>query len=241
MKLDINNYPGSKNGSGVLQWLINHVPDADVHIEMFGGSGKLSFQLAKYVNKMYLLEKSKPVSIQLKNKQNHLYQLADKLTIQNLDSLDFYLEKIAVQYSYENCFFYFDPPYLKEERKSQRNLYDHEWTMNDHIKMFKLIDLLVDQKAFIMVSHYNCRIYNNNFKSWKTSTIKTRTRSHTVEEKIWMNYDIAKMKLACIDYIGKDFTDRQRIKRKQNTFISKLKSLPFHEQQALIEIIQRTF
>lgn len=54
-----------------------------------------------------------------------------------------------------------------------------------------------------------------------------------------MNYDITQMKLASTKYVGKDFTDRQRINRKKNRLVAKIEALPLHEQQAIVEAVNK--
>jgi DNA adenine methylase len=68
---------------------------------------------------------------------------------------------------------------------------------------------------------------------------KALTRGGIATEKIWMNYDISEMDLATTEFVGVDYIDRQRIKRKIKLLVKRLKNTPRHERQALLEAIQK--
>lgn len=62
--------------------------------------------------------------------------------------------------------------------------------------------------------------------------MNTITRGGTIAvERIYMNYDITKLKLATPVYVGKDRTDRQRIRRKLKSLKGKINKLSIHEKQ----------
>lgn len=237
MKLDINNYPESKNGSGVVSWLINHVPKSNVYFEMFGGSGVFGFELAKCVEEnVYIFEKSEQVYNQLYNRCKNLNIQDSPGAIFLADSITHIKHRLNGQ-SKTGDFYYFDPPYLFDSRKSKRNIYEHEWNEQCHKDFLGLLDDLSAKGAYIMVSHYPNDLYSRQLKDWYQSEFQTMTRGGVVTEKIWMNYDIAQMKLATTKHIGKNFTDRQRIFRKINRTINKINGLPLHERQAIVEAI----
>jgi len=43
MTMNIENYPGAKRNSGILQFLINNIPEHTRYIEGFAGSAQLYF------------------------------------------------------------------------------------------------------------------------------------------------------------------------------------------------------
>ncbi len=71
MKLSIDNYPGSKSGSGIPQFIINHIPECSEFIEGFGGSGAITFELTKHRigAKLTISEISTEVALQLVDKE----------------------------------------------------------------------------------------------------------------------------------------------------------------------------
>lgn len=239
MKLDINNYPGSKGGSGIPQWIINHIPSCKIFIEGFGGSGEISWWIkkAKYgtIKHVYILEAVKDVVLQLKKRftENSLVE------IMHLDFFVKYHQSSLKMMNWEEFVFYLDPPYLKESRKSQKDIYAQEWTTEDHYKFFEVVEILNSTGAKIIISHYDCDLYRETLEGWHTKEMQTMTRGGTAIEKIWMNYDITEMDLAITDHVGKNFTDRQRIDRRKKSFLSKLQKMPRHEKQAVLEHIKK--
>jgi DNA adenine methylase len=246
MKLDINNYPGSKGGSGVTQWIINHIPECTFFVEAFAVSGKIGIELVKNgcTSDIIFNEKYQPVFTQLEQ------LLADKYPINKppyprykinfLDSIDFYIEKCKNGSVYDSSVFYFDPPYLLHSRKSKRNIYGSEWSERDHGAFLYLVALLCESGAKIIISHYDCEMYREALTDWKTDTMKTMTRGGEATEKIWMNYDITQLNLLCTKFVGTDYSDRQRITRRKKAYANKFKNMPLHERQAILEHIQKS-
>lgn len=240
MKLDINNYPGAKSGAGVAEWIINHIPESDCFVEGFGGSGAVTFKLLENdcTADMYLNELFPDVYEQLIR-----YNTFSRLTIQQVDTVKFYLGKFYDDplRSYSHTVFYFDPPYLMDSRKSQRPLYGCEWNEDNHLRFLELVDQLADAGARIIISHYNNELYNRHLYDWRTATMKTMTRSGEAEEKIYMNYDINDFYLLCSSFVGKDRTARQCINRKKKALAKKLKSLHHHERQAILDYVKKIY
>ena len=61
------------------------------------------------------------------------------------------------------------------------------------------------------------------------------TRGGVRTEKLWFNYESAST--FCSTYAGKDFTDRQRIKRKAKRWADNYAALPKPEQLAILSAI----
>lgn len=100
------------------------------------------------------------------------------------------IEKI----DFPKAFFYCDPPYPKETRKSF-NDYKFEFTTEDHEQ---LAEKLNNIQGLGMVSSYNSDMYNQLYKDWRKvefPTKKNNIRSSVVQEVIWMNYDEPKQGL----------------------------------------------
>lgn len=91
-----------------------------------------------------------------------------------------------------------------------------------------------------MVSHYPCDLYNEGLAGWRTLDYQSMTRKGLRTERLYMNYP-APNKLQDYRYIGKDFTDRQRIKRKIDREIKKLHRLPALERNAILQALQEKY
>ncbi|WP_446788240.1 DNA adenine methylase [Macellibacteroides fermentans] len=103
--------------------------------------------------------------------------------------------------SYSDCidridhpkaFFYADPPYPEESRKS-RNDYKFEFTDDDHRLLSEKLHTI---EGLAMVSGYDCNLMNElygDFYKTKFPVKKNNIRSGEVQEVIWTNYDPSKV------------------------------------------------
>lgn len=90
-----------------------------------------------------------------------------------------------------NTFFYCDPPYPLECRKSS-NDYKFEFTDDDHRALAKKLHNI---KGLAMVSGYDCPLMNELYGDWNKIVFpkkKNNIRSGEVQEVVWINYKIAK-------------------------------------------------
>ena len=85
-------------------------------------------------------------------------------------------------------FFYTDPPYHLESRKSS-NDYKYEFSDKQHEA---LADKLHSISGLAMVSGYDCDSMNYLYRDWnkiKFPVKKNNIRSGLVQEVIWINYE----------------------------------------------------
>lgn len=222
-------YLGSKGASGVLQNIINNIPEHHTYIEPFVGSG-------------FIVLNKKPAIHNLINDldTNQAEEVINKLIAEDngnyiavsKNALTVMKNAARRRYYQENeTFIYCDPPYVHSTRTSNAR-YKFEMSNEDHCE---LLEFLKDCKANVMISGYPSQLYNDHLQDWKTVEFQAMTRGGVRTEKLWMNYDISKMRLHQTDMLGVDFTDRQRIKRKIARINKKLDSLPRHEKQAIID------
>lgn len=90
---------------------------------------------------------------------------------------------------FDKCFFYCDPPYLEDVRKS-KNDYKFEFSTADHIC---LSEKLHSVNSLAMVSGYDSELYNELYHDWtkiKFNPKLNNIRSGEVQEVIWINYEI---------------------------------------------------
>lgn len=251
MKLDINNYPGSKDSSGVVQTIMNNIPDVTFFIEGFTGGGTIGFALAKLKKerlRILLWEKSQQVCKQLQDKVNFgkIYkEITDRVTVWNCDSIEHMYKRVEL-HGVEEFFgqmYFFDPPYSFQMRKSKRNIYEHEWSEQQHYYFLSFIKEIFtpgeNGQIYCMITHPRCAMYENALKGWFTIDIEYQTRGGMMQDTIWMNYDITQLKLLCTDFIGDDYTERQAFKRKKDRWAKRLNSMNLHERQAMIEHITK--
>jgi DNA adenine methylase len=84
----------------------------------------------------------------------------------------------------ENVLIYIDPPYVRSTRSGR--IYKHEYTDVDHID---LLQAIMRHKGKIILSGYDCDLYNNTLQGWiKSSRISTTELGRKRIEVLWMNY-----------------------------------------------------
>lgn len=115
-----------------------------------------------------------------------LHEVA-KIIRSNFQILNLDCEAAVDKIDFPQAFFYFDPPYTLESRKSS-NDYKYEFSKSDHERM---ADRLHKIDGLAMVSGYDCELMNKlygDFRKVKLRQRKNNIRSGLVQETIWMNY-----------------------------------------------------
>lgn len=123
---------------------------------------------------------------------------------------------------------YADPPYLLETRKSRRKLYRNEYSAAQHE------ELLVALKALpckVMISGYRSGLYDALLADWEVVEFGGVTQAGGAREILWMNFEPGE--LHDYRFVGTNFRERERIKRKQERWTNRLLSLPPAERRAI--------
>lgn len=213
-------YPGGKSGAGVYQRIINQIPPHRVYIEAFAGGAAI-------------LRKKKPaaISIAVDADGGVIDQLATSdppigsCTFVHGDAISL-LEEYAWR---GDEFVYCDPPYLHDTRKGGR-IYNHEMSDDDHRRLLSVIQTI---PAAVMISGYPSKMYYGELSSWVTIGYQAMTRGGTMaDEVLWMNYPPPAL-LHDDQFLGDNFRERERIKRKRTRWVNRFATLPQHEQGAI--------
>jgi DNA adenine methylase len=237
----LDNYPGSKLASGLPQFIINHIPCFDVFIEGCAGTAAISMILydqSRFSKLSSLNQNPTPTFLLYDLNEDVIDEL--KIITNNYIGFNLYalsyffaLRHVAAMSDYYRPFVYLDPPYMKSTRRTPGNIYECDWNDSDH-EIF-LQDVLNHSKySNIMISGYANPLYAAALSEWYMRSTQVMTRGGIATETIWMNYNPDTIKLATYAFLGTDFTDRQRIKKKINSLKTKLHSLPFHEKNAIL-------
>lgn len=226
----ITGYPGSKQAAGAFQTIICQIPPIAVYIEPFLGGGAIFHNLR--LPKNVILGDIDPAVID-KYGYGCRQQRGCSIDIFCKD----YRSLIAGCNYAGQVLVYLDPPYLKTTRSSQGDLYRYEFTLEDHIA---LINYVAGLKCLVIISHYPCHLYDSKLKHWRTVDYQSMTRGGVRTERLYMNYP-EPTELQDYRYIGKDFTDRQRIKRKIARELQKLHHMPPVERNAIINAIKEKY
>lgn len=240
MTNSIEIYPGNKKSSGILNFLINNTPEVHTIFELFAGSAAYSSKLYTLANiKIIVNELSDSVFSQLKNLKmfdNSSCELSNINAFERIKILIAWPEKNP-----SNVLLYLDPPYMFSTRKSLRPIYEHEFSDDDHIKFLNLVWQLHVTGYKIMISHYNCSLYNDMLQGFSTQSTKVMTRGGVVKETIYCNYDISQLPLLTYKYLGKNRSERQFIQRQNSNMLAKIANLPIHRREYLLQRIAEAY
>src|SRR6185436_11398044 len=192
-------YDGGKNGEGVAQAIINQMPPHRVYVEAFLGSGAVMRRKRRAVVNIGI-EKD-PVTAAA------VHPLLTAVDVVVDDAVEWLRDFSAGT----DVLIYADPPYLRETRSCQRDLYRCEFASRE--EHARLLDLAHSSPAMWMISGYWSDFYADRLKGWRVVTFAAATRRGMVTEYLWCNFP-APVELHDYSYLGTDRTDRQRIKRK---------------------------
>lgn len=211
-------YFGSKATSGLCQPIIALMPPHQTYIETHLGGGAI-----------------------MKRKPAALHNIGIDLNARTLSKFECHypVERINMcaheflsEYDYQgNELVYSDPPYLLQTRTHTRK-YRFDYTEEDHIR---LLTLLKGLPCNVILSGYPSSLYNQLLKDWKTMELQVMNHSGVRTEKIWYNFAIDRIHWC--SFAGKNFTDRQRIKRKAANWGKNYKSMPNNERLAILAAI----
>jgi hypothetical protein len=130
---------------------------------------------------------------------------------------------------------YLDPPYLMETRSHKGKLYRFEMTEGHHRELLAVIKKI---PARVIVSGYWSRLYGDELKGWRTVSFPAVKRSGEVAtEWLWMNYS-EPLELHDYSFLGADFRERERIKRKRQRWEKKLRAMPALERYAILTALE---
>lgn len=213
----LNNF-GSKAASGLYQSIIAIFPPHETFIESHLGTGAVMKRKPPTENN---------IGIDVDPRAINQFNCSHPVELIN-DCAHRFLAK------YKFCgneLVYCDPPYLKYTRRSRRN-YRFEYTEKDHQA---LLILLRSLPCHVVLSGYPSALYDDMLHDWKTIELQVMSQGGPRTEKIWFNYTVDRLYWAT--YVGKNFTDRQRIKRKAHTWGKNYKALPRGERLAVMAAI----
>jgi DNA adenine methylase len=228
-------YPGGKAGAGVYQTIINQMPPHHTYIEPFLGGGAV-MRLKRPATLNIGIDLDAAVIAMFDDVACTTARSGDagsRFCFNECDALT-YLR--AYPYSGGELV-YCDPPYMHRTR-GRINLYAHEMTDEQHAELLEVIKAL---PCRVMISGYWTRLYADMLTSWRHTTFQAMTRAgRTATESLWCNFAEPLM-LHDYRYLGSDFRERERIKRKKTRWVTKLKTMPALERHALLAVIDEAW
>ena len=123
---------------------------------------------------------------------------------------------------------YSDPPYLQHTRSSRRR-YRFDYEERDHVELLELLERLPCQ---VMLSGYPSALYDERLEGWQSVELQVMNQGGVRTEKVWFNFTLDRVHWA--RYAGKNFTDRQSIKRKAESWGRRYGALPRAQRLAVL-------
>ena len=211
-------YFGSKATSGLCQAIIALMPPHDTYIESHLGGGAI-----------------------MKRKPAALRNIGIDLDWRALESFqcDYPVElvhgcahRFLADFDYRGReLVYCDPPYLKETRTSGRH-YRLDYEARDHLELLRLLKQL---SCHVILSGYPSALYQEGLVGWQSLALQVMNQGGVRTEKVWFNFRLEAVHWA--RYAGKNHTDRQRIKRKAESWGRRYRVLPPGERLAVLAAV----
>ncbi|MBU1746187.1 MAG: DNA adenine methylase [Chloroflexi bacterium] len=219
-------YPGGKAGAGVYQTIINQFPPHRIYVEPFVGGGAI-LQAKRPARCSIVIDADAHVAHAISG---------DTITIPNLTAIHgdgiAWLASNALS---DDTLVYLDPPYLLSTRRQQRQIYRCELTRKDHER---LLSIIVKLDCMVAISGYWSQLYEDELHGWRSITFTTQTRGGSpATEWLWMNYP-EPVALHDYSYLGSNFRERERIKRKIARWRKRLQGMDVLERRALLVALQ---
>lgn len=216
-------YPGGKNGSGVYQKIINLLPPHATYIEPFLGGGAIM-----------RLKRPALASIGIDADAAVIHNWKGEIPNLQLIHTDALMWLASTAFT-DDTLIYLDPPYLMSTRSTQGALYRYEMTDKQHVQLLDLINCL---PCMVVISGYASELYHDYLSAWRTLSFQAMTRSgKQATETVWLNFP-EPYQLHDYRYLGENYRERERIKRKQKRWANRLAAMPPQERYALLAAIQ---
>ena len=211
-------YFGSKATSGLCQPIIALMPPHDTYIETHLGGGAIM--------------KRKPaarLNIGIDRNPKVLAKFACDYPVEKINGC---AHRFLADYDYQGReLIYSDPPYLHHTRRSGRR-YRFDYEEHDHIELLALLKTL---PCNVILSGYPSALYNDLLPDWRSLELQVMNQAGVRTEKLWFNFTPDRVYWP--SYAGKNFTDRQRIKRKAANWGRQYRAMPAAERLAVLSAI----
>ena len=208
-------YFGSKATSGLCQAIIAMMPPHDTYIETHLGGGAVM--------------KRKPPALENIGIDLDARALAEFECGYSVRRVHGCAHRFLAGYDFQGSeLVYSDPPYLRRVRTSGRR-YRFDYEEADHIELLELLKTL---PCRVMLSGYPSALYDGLLGGWGSLGLQVMNRGGVRTEKLWFNFIPDRVHWA--SHAGRNFTDRQRIKRKAASWGRRYRALPRAERLAVL-------
>lgn len=225
------NFPGSKGGNGVWQTIISEMPPHDLYVEPFCGSAQV-FRRKRRAAATILIDSDAAVTAAVIAE----YSEGAGTTVICDDGAR-WLESNLGRLNTRTVI-YCDPPYLQSTRRDKTPRYygEHDFTAEQHEDLLRVLSLLTVQRVPVLLTGYRSDLYDRRLRRWRRVDYPAMTRGGPVTESLWCNFE-RPWALHDYRYLGADFRERERVKRKKARWRQKLEKLPALERAAVLDAV----
>ncbi len=216
-------YPGGKGKC--YQRLINLMPPHQTYIESHLGGGAV-MRHKKTAQRNIGLDLDARVIELWRSELAGICELHEIDAVTFLEGYSFNGEELV----------YADPPYVPETRRRTK-VYRCDYSENDHIRLLRC---LVALPCKVMLSGYDCDLYNCELVKWRKVSFRAKTHVEMREETVWMNF-APPNRLHDSRYMGETFRDRQTIQRRLARLRTRIDSLDPIERHELLQWAQKHY
>lgn len=220
-------YPGGKSQSGTPQLLINLMPPHEIYVEPFLGGGAII--KAKRPASQMNIGIDINAEVVAMHSGSHYVVLCE-------DGINW----IETKAGGANMLIYLDPPYLMDTRSSRRHIYKNELAPkgeDDRPIHARILAATKRCDCMVMISGYPSELYNDELTGWRTVTYTAVKRSgELATECVWLNF-AEPLELHDYRFLGRNFMERQQIKRQQERWRNRLLNMTSVQRYAMLATI----
>jgi site-specific DNA-adenine methylase len=214
----MSGYFGSKATMGLCQPIIALMPPHDTYIETHLGGGAIMQRKPSALRNIGVDIDPRP-----------LQAFSCHYPVEKVQAC---AHRFLAEYDFRGReLIYSDPPYLHATRTSRRR-YRFEYEEPDHIE---LLDCLKSVPCNVILSGYPSALYDEQLSGWRSLELQVMNQGGVRTEKLWFNFTPDRVYWP--SYAGKNFTDRQRIKRKAASWGKRYQAMPYAERLAVLSAI----
>ncbi len=228
----IKSYPGGKGADGTMQRLINEIPPHRWYVEPFVGGGSI------VRHKLPAPCGNVVVEIDASVHRTWREQAPQWLKVVHGDGLEWLADSGPIP---DHTFYFIDPPYLADTLKTGRVPYAHGMDYDQHVTLLRLLNRhYCHPHSMVMICALPNLLYERELSGWRTFQYSNKTRRGMQTEQVWMNYP-QPIALHDYRYLGDNYRERERIRRKQRNKLIELAAMPPLERKAMLDAIRQVY
>lgn len=233
-------YFGNKGRDGVWQRIINEIPPHKTFVEGFAGSAAV-WRHIRPAAQSFLVDRERLVieawrDVSGRDLSTGLIcgEFLDLVGAQ-CSAIGVYTrpDSLLAAIADPDTVCYLDPPYLFELRGDRRYKQD----LGFELEHRSLLRWCRGARCRVLISGYASELYDQALHGWRRLQYPTMTRGGVREEVLWMNFGPASS-LHDARFAGGGFRERERIKRRAESWASMLKAMsPAERDRVMLSVL----